>query len=331
VTWAASPSGARPLKALADGDRRTMQNIFKSRGHWYQWHYFLFFIVTLATCLPRDNIDIKSHTINQNIPYTQEGEWQIRYELGEWRITSLFASLKIYEIFHGEYPEDFIELENSGFFPIRPIDPTTGQSFNFGVTPTNDSDFLNLALNTSSDEWIITYNSPTLPDGDYEKFTISILDRYFDNSWDEFSTYNTVESLRGAILASYLNGYMLNLFVLQHSILPYTTEELFDNLWEVDNDWAQYDDSVSIEDNSIFIFGIDPTNECTIAIWKDCEGILYSDVNKYDPWPNQRTDSQESLESMEDTIESNCESWDDFYDNHSIDFMPEIVLWECRL
>ena len=252
-------------------------------------------------------------------------EWFLRCVWSPHRIDMLENGLRYFYALHGRFPFDWNELEDSGMFPIRPLDPIDGGSINYGIAPTSTDDFHNMLVEPSAAGWFATGMTPLFPDGNWieaEWEMINYGEFFSDVMHQRAERYPNAVAMAGASLADALER-VLHDRISRRNLMPESSEELLDGLWIVHHEWAVHDPGIDLMQPGTFVFGIDETQLLAVAAWRDDLGVWYTRAWRWDPWP---------------------EGWDrppQPYGEVGLDgipwhgphegYVPETMLWSCSL
>lgn len=252
--------------------------------------------------------------------------WFLRCVRSPQRLDLLSTALDFFYAQNGSYPSDWDALEESGLYPIRPLDPIDGKAIVYGVAPESSDDFHRLTIETSYEDWSITGRLPEFPEG-----------TWCEHTWEfepcegpcrtlieqDVFRFPTPVALRGFMLAKILEHILWD-YEHRRALMPAGAEEMLDGLWYVAEDWAAHDPAADAAQPGGFLFGVDSAEGLSVAIWHDETGKRYAEGWIWDPWPSgwekpPRAGEQEGHHGLP--------SWDPIPD----DFTPETVLWSCSL
>lgn len=294
---------------------------------------------TLATTSDQDGTDAGARAVNYDDYFGDHnpkligawgGErthdsWFIQCVQSKTRVNLLRDSLEFFYALNLEFPSSMDDLDSSGFYPIRPLDPINYEPISYGSALESDTDFNNVTLNTSDSHWTITGNTPRFPDGTWYEYTWDYEHPdgpWFDIAMQRSSDYRNPIAMRGAMLSNALAYIMWN-FENRRAELPENNDELLDGLWYVHDEWAEYSEDIEIFDPGTFVFGLYPSELKSAAVWTDPYGNIYREAWTWDPWPSGWTEIP-SVEERPGIHGSPCDPPDDTEG-------PEIVLWKCSL
>lgn len=268
---------------------------------------------------------------------TQE-VWFIRNARSGKRIQSIAISFEYFEALHGRLPSDMEEFIESKFFAIQPLDPITGNLFNYTTVPSNIEDYLNLCLAPSGDTWMLVWairpgfakNEPQINERDLRDLIGTE-----GNQKELFDEYPNLIALRGALLSELLN-YILYDFQIRRNQMPETPEAFLDGLYQVSESWAENDPQWQLDLPCGFLFGIDKSLELAIGIWQDEFGQYFYYAVDYSPWPEG---GWIEVPSWNDLILRPQNAFHTFNRSNYLvesgnitpDFVPEIILWQSNL
>jgi hypothetical protein len=254
---------------------------------------------------------------------TQE-EWFLKWVRQSARLDLLCMGLRNYYSGHFEFPVSWDELEVSGYFPVRALDPITNQPFNFNKEPVDNEDFINMVTEASKEQWLITgqaidtnglYFAHTWDYNNKDEWMVS-------SAGDDFVNYPTEYAIRGYNLAFSCYRILCD-YEDRRAEMPETHDQLLDSLWYVANSWAENDPAVDFNLPGGFMFGIDKNAGISVAIWRDESGQLYYDTRRWDPWP----DGWHELPVAGEKDGMHGVGWV----QPEPGFVPETILWTCNL
>ena len=237
------------------------------------------------------------------------------------------------------YPRNIAEVDELGYFPIRPVDPIIGNWYKYGDYPGSQRDFMNIGIETSSDrDWIITLYRPINPEGEWKKEVDSLnvwIDQDKENGYlkqlaDE---YGNDEAMRGAILSDQLRC-ALRSYVYRRNKMPTNANALLDGIWVVAENWAEYDATVDVSSPGVFCFGIDSAARMACAYWRDTGGKLYTAGFQYNPWPDSGWTHVPTYTEYIHRFDPRLIMFDSYSsvpDGLGITYIPPIILWKCKL
>jgi len=252
-------------------------------------------------------------------------DWFLRCVRSGDRLELLSIGLKYYYALNDRYPENLAELNSAGFVHFAALDPISQAVIKYDTPPTNDTDFINMVLDTSSEPWHLTGQIPIFPEGTWQSYTWDIAGidestRNVINSLGE--NYSNPVAMKGAYMA-WAFEHMLWDYEHRRATMPNTGEELLDGLWEVYNSSITDDPAVDISNPGAFIFGIDTQEQLSVAIWNDLEGNSYILSWTWDPWPH----GWDHVPTAGENIGHHGIPWEPPSD----DFVPGSILWSCYL
>jgi len=255
--------------------------------------------------------------------------WFLRQQRSGQRTLCLNLALESFYSLRARYPESWLELEETGFYPIRPLDPVTGEEIQYGSDPTSADDFINLNIFASADGWQVTGRHPSGSTGTWEEYTRDFYARpEIKDGLAEYGVrYPNESAMRGYVLAYTLSGMVMD-YQIRRNQTPTTSEELFDGLWTLSQDWASNDPSLDPWLPGTFVFGYDLDRMYFAAVWRDEYGTVYSLVDAYSSWPEegwQTVPTHEEYMERAEVVNSRAPARVDE------DYIPPNILWTCSL
>ena len=251
--------------------------------------------------------------------------WFLRCARQSPRMMLLDMGMSNYYARHSEFPSSWQALDESGYFPIRPIDPITSQPFCFTKAPEANDDFVNMLTEATSTEWVVKGQAIKFPEGEYYPYEWDFGaedDYYIIIAEQDFDRFPSDYAMRGFNLTRAVE-YVLKDFEGRRAEMPETHEQLLDSLWYVANEWAENDPSIDYTQPGGFMFGIDQGKGISYAIWRDESGQEYVETWRWDPWPV----GWQEMPTAEPREGEHGVPWFD----PEPDFVPETILWTCNL
>ncbi|MCX6647483.1 MAG: hypothetical protein NTY09_14150 [bacterium] len=251
-------------------------------------------------------------------------EWFLRCVRQGPRMDLLDMGLKNYYSSHFEFPGSWQELDESGYFPVRALDPITGQPFCFTKEAENNEDFINLSLEITPGLWVFKGQAINTT-GQYYPYAwdFSVQDEWMVNTAaQDFELYPTDYAMRGYNLAMSCYRILWD-YEKRRAEMPATNAQLLDSLWYVATSWAENDPSIDYTQPGGFMFGIDQEKGISVAIWLDETGQEYIDTRRWDPWP----DGWHEIPAVGPRDGIHGGPWVD----PEAGFVPETILWTCNL
>ena len=255
--------------------------------------------------------------------------WYLQAERSGERVQLLNVALYAFKTLYARFPEDWAELEHSGLFPIRPLDPINGKAVNYGVAPTGDGDFIDLDVSASTAEWTVTGLHPWTPDGTWKKYTWKYSEPpqvKLSAFTTEYGKYTSIVALRGAVLASALN-YLVFDYQDRRNEMPGSSDELFDGLWSIGQTWAANDPGLDVSRPGDFSFGLDKDSGRVAASWHDAQGLEYRVGYLYSPWPQGGWSKPPTVDELQGKSQRILALPTQVPEG----FIPENILWKCSL
>jgi len=251
-------------------------------------------------------------------------EWFLRRVRDYNRFNLLQNGLSYWYAQYGQFPSSWEQLDEAGFFPIRPLDPISGSQINFHSQPTSDDDFIHVWSAAGYAGWSIDGRTPMYPDGEWISHTWD-----FNPPTDEMGLeiadyraqmYPNAIAMKGAMFADALESVLFD-YAHRRALMPASSDEMLDGLWVVANDRAANNPAVDPDEPGGFLFGIDESEMLSIAVWYDDQGNKYSLAWKWNPWPDGWEDIPKAGES---------EGYEGLpWTAYPEDFIPATVLWTC--
>lgn len=253
-------------------------------------------------------------------------EWFLISMWSGYRMKLLDKSLAYFYGLYNRLPYDWNEIENSDFYPIRPINPFDGNSIVYDSPFESATDLNHVPIEASDDLWVLHYNRPMIPDGHWESLTwtasLSEDEVWFSTHKEESQKYPGKTALMGYMFANMLESLVWN-YQTRRAKMPETREELLDGLWQVTESWAENLDDIDSFAPGGFLFGSDPERHYVVARWSDYEGVVYYDIWEWEVWET------EGWTNVPGAGESHDNRWPVNTPNNS--YVPPIILWQCML
>jgi hypothetical protein len=250
------------------------------------------------------------------------------------RWKALSEGLYYFLALNSRFPRSFFELEQSGFFPIRPIDQVTGRPILYLDGPASSGDPANLYISASVNRWDASGFGPSETDSScvLSTWTTDEGKKWeFEGAKQLRESYHNQTALRGAMLCSFFNG-CLEEYAFGHNKMPDDSDELFDRAWGVVQKWALNNPALDISRPNTFLFGIDKSQQIACAEWRDNNARKFRRVFNYSPWPSQGwaklPSEQEMVNLANKLFIDNGLGITDMLPN---DYVPPLVLWRCSL
>jgi hypothetical protein len=263
-----------------------------------------------------------------------QDSWFLRAAVGN-RDRCFDDALDYFWLAFNRLPQDIGELHAQGFFPFCGTDPVTGEPYRYGFPLSGHEDFLDIYLETSTDDWFVSYNCPFLPKGQW----FAVEGHLRGTSWPSElvektkDEYPNVIAIRGAHLAWQLALILLD-YALRRNEMPACTEDLLDGLWIPQDSWVQNSPGSDWTQPGGFMFGIDESHGVAVAMWRDDLGVVYREAYSYSPWPKGGWMRVPTFYEYVGRIGRNP-AWSDradgFFENVPPDYAPEVELWACSL
>ncbi|MFH1675542.1 MAG: hypothetical protein ABIC40_00860 [bacterium] len=219
------------------------------------------------------------------------------------------------------------ELNESGYFPIRPVDPIDLTPINFGNSLPEGQDFVNLKVEPSVGSWVIKGKGILFPNNewiDYEWKVDSPL--AFESGknimFDRQEKYPNAEAMRGAMLAQTFYFVVFD-YETRRAEIPETADKMLD-LWYVYNDWGKNDPDIESFTPGTFTMGISPKDHIVVFMWYDLDGNFYSDAHSWNPWP----EGWKHVPTAEDIERDHGLPLTNGVDKN---YVPEKIIWKCSL
>ena len=252
--------------------------------------------------------------------------WFLRCVRTHWNLDLMQLGLDYYYALNSRYPTSWTELSRAGFCPIIPLDPITGESINYDRPPRSDDDCASFNIEAGETQWLVHGIAIRFPTGEYYPYTWAW--ELPEDSWLEVADYRRGEypnsvSMRGAMLSDILEAILQD-YENRRALIPNTSEELLDGLWEVHDPWAMNSGLTDFSQPGSFVFGVDPEQQLSAAIWRDNLGSRKYMCWRWDPWPSGWT----SVPQPGETDGMHGEPWGQEIEEG---YVPPIMLWSCML
>ncbi|HEX9745935.1 MAG TPA: hypothetical protein VGB30_10965 [bacterium] len=251
-------------------------------------------------------------------------DWFKRRHRSYQRMSTLELGLRYYFAQFSQYPADWLAYDESGFFPIRALDPISEEPIIYGNMPQNDNDWSRIGITASSREWIFDTRNPDKdgnwgPEPEYKGWPdqdeMQIIQQ-------EQITYPNNVALRGALLAETIQ-HILRDYEYRRREMPLSAVDLLDGLWHVHDEWAKANNTIDPSENGGFLFGLDDQRHLAVARWKDMNGDVY-----YKQW----------LWEFRPIGWNEPFTYEESPGFHGVpggmkdeNFIPEQIIWKCNL
>ncbi|HDS30606.1 MAG TPA: hypothetical protein ENN67_06120 [Firmicutes bacterium] len=256
-----------------------------------------------------------------------QNDWYLRCVWSPKRIETIRTGLDFYYAANSSFPSSFTELSDKGYFPLRPLDPITAEPIEYAVYPETSDDFDHLSIDSSTDEWRITGQSPDLT-GSWFQFTWEIpapQDFWAKLSNNRSKWYPNDVAMRGAMLGEVFRMLLMD-YQMRRARLPESSDDLLDGLWIVNDEWAKDNPDLNLFEPGVFVFGLFEDSPKAFAWWTDLSGQVYSETWKYNPWRTSGWLSPPQPEDYEGaTNYPDGPLPDDFVPNN------DNIIWSCFL
>jgi len=210
--------------------------------------------------------------------------WFLRFVRYGWRKELLVLGLNHYRLHYNRYPTGIDELIGDGFMPFTPLDPVTGEAYNFHATSIDDpEDYLSTVVKSSENTWSLTHSAVGWMDNSYQ-ITEVFINRYafLGVSPTEITEeYYSLETMRGSFLSKAL-FLMFRDYQTRTRTSPDSMEEMMSGM----NQYTEGFQYCGITDPyvSSFYFGVDVPNMKVISVWFDTDGNMFRFTAQYGVW-----------------------------------------------
>jgi len=250
--------------------------------------------------------------------------WMHQRVRAGYRISTLCTGLEFYYAVHYMYPPDLVTLTEAGYFPVRSNDPLNFEPIVYDRTPQSISDYSSIAIEASPDCWVFKGRMPELWDGEWVEYKIER--KVPDGTGiliaeNRNLKYQTEIAMRGAFFAELLERILWD-YEVRYALMPESADDLLDDLYYVEDEWAMHDPGANFTEPGGFMFGYDELTGRSIAIWRDEAGEPYSLAWQWAPWPD----------GWEDVPPIELEGFHGMpCPDPDINDIPETILWTCNL
>lgn len=255
-----------------------------------------------------------------------QNDWYLRFARSGERTNKLSYSLQFYFTHYNTYPGSWNNLEQSGFYAIRPLDPVDETPIIYNVSPTSLEDFTHVEVEPGMTSWILRGMKPNR-EGVWEEKDLSVIDWPSASDLEMFEDFRrcfpNITALRGFSLAEELTSVLRD-YEHRRREFPSTHEQLMDGLWYPHYEWTQYDETINPDEPGAFIFGLRDDYPIAVARWVDESGKIYTEAWAWSERPRGWGDGPY-------TTEREIEYAALPFNPPEVSYIPPVILWRCRL